>query len=116
MSPWTDSRRKTKQRRKRLQKCCQFWHGIWRSLRQGECKSFYSMSENWIIKWAVIRLKGRETASTYHCKGTDPALLAVSSFLHIHPFNYPISSASAHLIPRFTPWGSSCHLMTHVSS
>ena len=41
-------------------------------------------------------------ASTSHCKGTHPALLAVSSFLHTHPFHYPISSASAHLIARFT--------------
>src|SRR5579864_5649285 len=44
----------------------------------------------------------RETASTYHCEDTRPALLAVSSFLRIRPCNYPISSESAHVIPRFT--------------
>ena len=28
------------------------------NIRNRECKSFYSMGGNWIIKWAVIRLKG----------------------------------------------------------
>src|SRR5207248_10591058 len=42
-------------------------------------------------------------SSTYHCKDTPPPLLSVSSFLHTHQCNYPISSESAHLIARFTP-------------
>src|SRR6266581_3469445 len=59
------------------------------------------MGENWISKWAVIRLKGERNGFYLSLQGPlVPRCRPHLGFPHTRPFPYLISSESAPLIPK----------------